>query len=170
MEVHYELTEEDVIAFNLYHIQNSKTGKNSLRWQRYVSPVIFLLFAYFLSVYSDMQLSLLLPIFGVTAVIWVLFYPKYFYYHITRQVRKMLKEGTNSGLVGSHVLKMTKSGITDQSSAAETSVQWNGITQVAEDAQYVFIYTSTVSAYILPKRDIYSLDNLKSFIETNRKK
>lgn len=54
MEIQYELTEEDVVAFNLYHVKNSKVGKNSLQWQRYISPLIFLLFAYFLSVFTDM--------------------------------------------------------------------------------------------------------------------
>lgn len=27
MEIQYELTEEDVVAFNLYHVKNSKVGK-----------------------------------------------------------------------------------------------------------------------------------------------
>ena len=35
MEIHYNLTEEDYINFNLYHIKNSKAGKRALVLQRF---------------------------------------------------------------------------------------------------------------------------------------
>lgn len=165
MEIQYELTEEDVVAFNLYHVKNSKVGKNSLQWQRYISPLIFLLFAYFLSVFTDMARGPLFATFTVTAIAWVIVYPKYFYFHITRQVRKMLKEGKNEGLVGKHFMKMNKSGMTDTTSTGETNGQWAGVKSIIEDANYFYIYTSTVSAYILPKRDLYSADAVKSYVE-----
>ncbi|WP_153731444.1 YcxB family protein [Sporosarcina obsidiansis] len=165
MEIQYELTEEDVVAFNLYHVKNSKVGKNSLQWQRFVSPLIFLLFAYFLSVFTDMARGPLFATFALTAVVWVILYPKYFYFHITRQVRKMLKEGKNDGLVGEHFMKMNKTGMTDTTSTGETNVQWTGVQRIIEDADYFYIYTSTVSAYILPKRDVYSEEAVKAYVE-----
>lgn len=165
MEIQYELTEEDVITFNLYHVKNSKVGRNSLKWQRYISPLIFLLFAYFLSVFTDMEKGPLFATFILTAVVWVIFYPKYFTFHIKRQVRKMLREGKNEGLVGEHVMKLNKSGIADQSSTGRTDVQWQGVQSIHEDAAYFYVYTSTVSAYILPKRDLYSEEAVKTFIK-----
>lgn len=165
MEIEYELTAEDVVAFNLYHVKNSKVGKNSLQWQRYISPLIFLLFAYFLSVFTDMPRGPLFVTFGLTAVLWVLFYPKYFYFHITRQVSKMLKGGKNEGLVGEHSMKMNKAGIHDQTTVGETNVQWIEVKNLIEDADYFYIYTSTVSAYIIPKRDVYSVDGLKTYVQ-----
>ncbi|PIC64844.1 hypothetical protein CSV79_04270 [Sporosarcina sp. P13] len=165
MEFEYELTEEDVVAFNLYHVKNSKVGKHSLQWQRFVSPLIFFLFAYFLSVFTDMARGPLFIAFGLTAILWIILYPKYFYFHITRQVRKMLKEGKNEGLIGEHSMKMNKAGISDKTSMGETQVQWGGIQRMIEDADYIYIYTSTVSAYILPKRHVYSADGLKAYVE-----
>ncbi|PIC70334.1 hypothetical protein CSV77_09670 [Sporosarcina sp. P16b] len=165
MEIQYDLTEQDVVAFNLYHVKTSKVGKNSLQWQRYISPLIFLLFAYFLSVFTDMAKGPLFATFGVTAILWVIFYPKYFYFHITRQVSKMLRGGKNEGLVGEHSMKMNKTGIIDQTAVGETNVQWAGVKQLIEDTDYFYIYTSTVSAYIIPKRDVYSVEGLKSYIQ-----
>ncbi|PIC57148.1 hypothetical protein CSV80_10595 [Sporosarcina sp. P12(2017)] len=165
MEIHYELTEQDVIAFNLYHVKNSKVGKNSLQWQRYISPLIFLLFAYFLTIFTDMAKGPLFVTFGLTAILWVIFYPKYFYFHITRQVSKMLKGGKNEGLVGEHFMKLNKTGIADQTAVDETKVQWAGVKQLIEDPDYFYIYTSTVSAYIIPKRDVYSVDGLKTYVQ-----
>lgn len=170
MEIEYELTEEDVVAFNLYHVKNTKVGKNSLQWQRYISPLIFLLFAYFLSLFTDMAKGPLFATFAVTAIAWVILYPKYFYFHITRQVRKMLKEGKNDGLVGEHKMKLNKAGVRDTTSVGETNVQWPGVKRLIEDADYIYMYTSTVSAYILPKRDLYSVEGLKSYIEKRLEK
>ncbi|WP_303969001.1 YcxB family protein [Sporosarcina ureae] len=165
MEIEYALTEEDVVAFNLYHVKNSKVGKNSLQWQRYISPLIFLLFAYFLSVFTDMPRGPLFATFGLTVILWVMLYPKYFYFHITRQVRKMLKGGKNEGLVGKHTMNMNKAGIHDKTVVGETNVQWIGVKNLIEDAEYFYIYTSTVSAYIIPKRDVYSVDGLKTYVQ-----
>jgi len=165
MEIEYELTEEDVVAFNLYHVKHSKVGKKSLQWQRYVSPLIFLLFAYFLSIFTDMQRGPLFATFGLTAILWVMLYPKYFYFHIARQVGKMLKGGKNEGLVGKHTMNMNKAGIHDKTVVGETNVEWIGVKDLIEDAEYFYIYTSTVSAYIIPKRDVYSAEGLKAYVQ-----
>lgn len=165
MEIEYELTAEDVVAFNLYHVKHSKVGKNSLQWQRYISPLIFLLFAYFLSIFTDMPRGPLFVTFILTAIFWVILYPKYFYYHITRQVSKMLKAGKNEGLVGHHSMKMNKTGINDKSAVDETNVHWAQVKNLIEDAEYFYIYTSTVSAYIIPKRDVYSVDGFKIYVQ-----
>ncbi|WP_381482139.1 YcxB family protein [Sporosarcina contaminans] len=154
MEIRYELTEEDVVAFNVYHVKNSNIGRNSLRWQRLASPLIFLLFAYLLSIFTEIPAAPLLSTFTITAVIWVLFYPKYFYWHITRQVRKMLKEGKNEGLIGEHVLKMQKKGITDSTQNGETIVNWEAIKSFKEDIGHFYLYNSAISAYIIPKREV----------------
>lgn len=164
MEIQYHLSEEDVVKFNLYHVKNSRIGKNSLRWQRIFSPVIFLLFAYFLTIFTELEAGPLYATFVVTAILWVIFYPKYFYFHITRQVRKMLREGKNEGLVGDHEMRLTKAGITDSSSTGETKLTWQGISEIHEDADYFFLYNSSVSAYILPKRYIDEPEQFREYL------
>lgn len=165
MEIEYDLTEQDVIAFNLYHVKHSKVGKSSLQWQRYISPLIFLLFAYLLSIFTDFPAGPLIVTFGLISVIWIIYYPKYFYFHIKRQVSKMLKKGKSDGLVGKHSMKMNKAGITDKTTVEETKVQWTGVHLLLEDAEYFYIYTGAVSAYIIPKRDVYSVEGLKTYVQ-----
>ena len=154
MEFQYELTEEDVVAFNVYHVKNSNLGRKSLRWQRVVSPLLFLLFAFFLSVSTELETGPLFVVFGLTAILWAIYYPKYFYWHVTRQVRKALKEGKNDGLVGSHVLKMNKQGLTDISSNGESKMTREAAKQFKEDVGHFYLYNSAVSAVIIPKRDV----------------
>lgn len=166
MKIQYNLTEEDYIHFNLYHVKNSKTGKQALGWQRFLSPVFFIAGAYFLSWMGEMSFLPLLITFLIMSVLWIIFYPKYFYSLITRNAKKMIKEGKNDGLIGDHQLILSDAGLVDTSSNKETKVTWPGITSFQEDDRCFYLYNSSVSAYILPKRDIDQVDQLRLYIRS----
>ena len=166
MEITYYLTEKDYINFNLYHVKNSETGKKALNMQRFLSPVIFIISAYVISIFSEMSFLPLLITFLITSIIWVIYYPKYFYGLITRNVKKMIKEGKNDGLLGDHHLVMTDEGIVDTSSNRETKVSWPGIVNFKEDNENLYLYNSAVSAYILPKRELDYVDDVRNFIKS----
>jgi len=120
MNIHYELTEEDYINFNLYHIKHSKMGKRSLLLQRIVSPFIFIIGAYLYSVIGNLPFLPLFITFAVMSILWVIFYPKYFYGLIARNAKKMIKEGKNDDLLGNHQLEMTEEGLVDTTANKET--------------------------------------------------
>ncbi|CAM3114981.1 YcxB family protein [Filibacter tadaridae] len=166
MEVYYNLTEEDYINFNLYHVKNSKTGNRALKLQRFLSPLFFIVIAYIYSIMSGIPFLPLFITFLVMSILWILFYPKYFYSLIARNTKKMIKEGKNDGLLGNHHLKITEEGLVDTSSHKETKVSWSGITRFKEDDSYFYLYNSSVSAYILPKREIDHVDGLRMYIQT----
>jgi len=167
MEIHYNLTEEDYIHFNLYHIKNSETGKRALALQRFITPLFFIIISYIYSLISDMPFLPLFITFLVTSILWVIFYPKYFYGLIARNARKMIKEGKNEGLIGNHQLKLTEEGLVDTSLNKETKVTWLGITSFQEDDGYFFLYNSSVSSYILPKREIDDVDVVRQYVQSN---
>ncbi len=166
MEINYNLTEEDYIHFNLYHVKNSKTGKQALTWQQFLSPLFFIIIAYIYSMISDMPFLPLFITFFIMSILWIVFYPKYFYNLITRNAKKMIKEGKNEGLLGEHSMKMTEEGIVDTSLQRETKVTWSGITGFKEDDGYIYLYNSSVSAYILPKREINHVDEARNYIQS----
>jgi len=167
MEIHSNLTEEDYIHFNLYHIKNSETGKRALALQRFITPLFFIIISYIYSLISDMPFLPLFITFLVTSILWVIFYPKYFYGLIARNARKMIKEGKNEGLIGNHQLKLTEEGLVDTSLNKETKVTWLGITSFQEDDGYFFLYNSSVSSYILPKREIDDVDVVRQYVQSN---
>ena len=166
MEIHYNLTEKDYINFNLYHVKNSKTGKRALTWHRFLSPFFFAVAAYLYSVITSTPLLPRLVLFLAMSILFTLFYPKYFYSLIARNAKKMINEGKNEGLLGDHQLKMTEEGIVDTSAERETKVTWSGITSFKEDEGYFYLYNSSVSAYILPKRAIEHEVEVRNYIHT----
>lgn len=166
IEIYYNLTEEDYINFNLYHIKNSETGKRALALQRFLTPLFFIIISYIYSLISEMPFLPLFITFLVTSILWVIFYPKYFYGLIVRNAKKMIKEGKNDGLLGNHQLKLTEEGLVDTSLNKETKVTWPGITSIRENDGYFFLYNSSVSAYILPKRELNHVDKVGQYIKS----
>ena len=163
MRLEYTLTEQDFIAFNLHYAKHSKTVKRSLFFQHYIVAIIF--FAVPLSVFligPPGQVYTEVPfIFLLAGIIWIVFYPKYFYNHIERNIKKMLREGSYSKLLGKHHLQITDEGIIETNSGGETKRNWNGIEKIEENEAYIFIYVSSMSANIVPKT-AFSRENSKS--------
>ncbi|MED4453154.1 YcxB family protein [Metabacillus fastidiosus] len=168
MEIKYYLTEEDYLHFNLFHIKNSKTTSRALNMQRFLTPIFFLILSYILSAFLDEPFIGLFIIFFILSILWIIFYPKYFYSLIIRQVKKMIKEGRNDGLLGDHHMIMTEEEIVDSTANSETKVTWSGIEMFKEDDDYFYLYNSSVSAYILPKRALNDVEEIKNFIQSKK--
>lgn len=153
MHIQYELTEEDYIRFNLSHIKRSKTGMRMLLLQRIIGPVIILGVGalMFATLFQEMSWWLF-GVYGVISLIWFLYYPKYFERHIRKQTKRMIQERSNEGMVGPHTMELNEDGLRDKNAFGETHVSWNGIKDVVEEDDYLYLYNSSVSAYILPKR------------------
>jgi hypothetical protein len=166
MEIKYTITEDDYIKFNLYHILNSKTGRKSLKTQRFAVPIVYIIIAYIFANIADIPfLSILIP-FALMGGLWSIFYPKYYKNFITRYTRKLIKEGKNDGLLGNHSMSLTDEGIVDISSNGETKVKWAGIIKFQEDDTNLYLYNSSVSAYIIPKREVSELKELKDYLNS----
>lgn len=169
MEFKYDLTEEDYIHFNLFHLKNSETANRALTIQRWIGPIIFIISVFVLSKISDLPFLVLFITFLIMSILWIFFYPKYFYNHVIRHVKKMINEGKNSSLLGEHKMTLTEEGIIDITTNGETKVNWSGIETYKEDNDYFYLYNSSVSAYILPKRKIPN-EEIKHFLTSKMNK
>lgn len=164
MQIKYSLTEEDYLNFNLFHMKNSNTAKKALKVQRYLIPIVYMVVAYVFARVLDGSYILSFSIFGIMGILWIIFYPKYHYNFVLRQVKKMIKEGKNEGLLGEHLMTISEDGIHDANPQGETKVSWSGIQDMKEDEQNLYLYNSAVSAYILPKREVQDLEELRAIL------
>lgn len=167
MEIDYYLSEEDYLNFNMFHVKNSKTAAKSLKLQRFLMPLFFIAFAYVFSAIADVSFWGLFITFFILSILWVIFYPKYFYSIVNRQTKKMIQEGDNEGLLGKHYLVMTEEGITETTSSGETRVSWAGLKEFAEDDDNFYLYNSGLSAIILPKKAVPNVVEVREYIKRN---
>ncbi|MGM7637492.1 YcxB family protein [Bacillus sp. Hm123] len=78
----------------------------------------------------------------------------------------MIQEGTNEGLLGEHHMILSEEGIIDSTSNGETKVTWSGIKTISEDKHNIYLYNSSVSAYILPKREVDDVEEIKNYLKS----
>lgn len=169
MEIKYNLTEEDYLNFNLFHVKNSNTVKRALNIQRFLFPVLFIVISYLFSKMTEISfLGVFIP-FLLISILWVIFYPKYFYRFIIRNTKKLIREGKNEDLLGEHRMTLSEEGIVDTTSNKETKVTWSGIQMIKEDEHSIYLYNSSVSAYILPKKDLHNVEETKALIQAKIK-
>ena len=166
MEIKYHITEEDYLKFNLFHINNSESANKSLKTQRFATPFVYIIFAYIFANIADIPFLYALIPFLIVGILWVIFYPKYFQTRILSQTKKMLREGKNEGLLGEHTMILSEDGIVDSNPNGETKVNWSGIIKLQEDESNLYIYNSAVSAYIIPKRELNVVEDVREYIKS----
>lgn len=165
MKITFELTEDDYINYNIDHSKQSESVKRSLLIQRFMGPAIFVIAPFIITQFTDIPLWYWLLVFGVASILWFIFYPKYFRGEIARRVKKMLEEGNNENLFNQRSLELTSDGITEKSSIGKSHIHWAKINHLEETADYFYIYISSVSAHIVPKRVFGSLREQENFAQ-----
>lgn len=165
MKIDFQLTEQDYIDFNVYHMENSKTIKKSVFIQRYIISLIFLIAPFVFYNFADIPFSISMAIFGIIYVIWIAFYPQYLKKSVAKRISKMLEEGNNSDFLGSHSISLTEEGLEESSRLGETKKSWSAIERIDITEAHIFIYASAVSAYIIPTRAFENMKQIDEFID-----
>lgn len=149
----------------MFHFENSKAAMKTLMRQRFLYPFIFLLFSYPFSNIADVPFVFSFLWFLICGILWVIFYPRYYYNFVKRNANKMIKEGKNDGLLGEHHMTLSEEGIIEFTVNGETKVNWAGIKYLKEDNFYFYLYNSVLSAFILPNKELNSVEKLRNYLE-----
>ncbi len=153
MEIKFEVTKEDYIKFNLYHTENSPSQKKNLNLLRYIIPVLFSLLIYFIGTNLFNQPSIYWIIIAILfSLIWMITYPKQYRYLIQKETEKLINEGDNSEIFGKKKMIIDNETITVYNKSSSESIQINAIKDVKIYDDIIAIYTSAITAYIVPIR------------------
>ena len=166
MNISYNVTEADFIQFNYFHYTNSTAGKRALTQQRFIGPITFLIMGVAFMYVTSLPKWYIAVLMLLASVIWYFYYPVYFKRLIKREVTKMLEEGKNEGLLGKHQLLMTDQGFVEVTPHERTRAKWQSIKKMEEDKEAIYLYNSSVSALILPKRELKEPEVVQQYIES----
>lgn len=162
MLVEYTVTDEDYLDFNLYHFYHSPSIHRSLRIQQFLAPVMFLVIPF---IFRLDPLSFFLPAFIITALLWLIFYPRYFHWFVKRRTAKFLAEGDKRGITGNHTLQLTPDEIIEVSETGEMRAKWASVEKIEVSEKQIFIYLNSVSAILIPLHSFRSDVGIDEFID-----
>lgn len=153
MEIDFEVTKEDYIKFNLYHIENSPSQRKNLNLLRYGIPVLFSFPIYFIGTGLFKQPSIYWTIIAILfVVIWIATYPKQYKNSVKKQTEKLISEGDNSEIFGKKTMIIDDENITIYNHSSFEKILKKSIKDVKIYDDIILIYTSSITAYIVPNR------------------
>lgn len=170
MNYKYELNKQDLIDFNIFHITYSKLARRSLFVQRYILSLSFLVFPFILQNLTTLPLGYLLTIFILLYVYWVASYRKRLNKMVSKKISKMLTEGKNQSVVGTHNLEISEDEIVDRSEQSEAKTPFSDVENILEDKDHIFIYVNANSAHIIPRRIFENNEKKNEFLTLLRDK
>ena len=149
MQVQYQLDLDDVVAFGLHHACASKDARRRLR-RGQLWGIIFALFA----ALTWLRWGTVVWTIPLTAyALLMLFgYQPFCRWSVKHNTRKIYSEGQNKGAFGNHIIALDPEGVTAISDVGESRTGWAGIEKVEENEEYVFLYTGSLQAHVIPKR------------------
>jgi hypothetical protein len=174
MTVEYEITKDDLSAFNLYHHLHSPTARQQyLRsWlvPAFIGLLIFGGIWYLADRERDTPLRTfldLLPLFSFVPL-YLLYFPWAYRRKLRRIIAGMVSEGQNRGLFSRHRVTISPEGVTDSDELGQASTVWRAVERVVAANEHAYIYTNALAAIIVPRRAFASPLDFEEFVRTAR--
>jgi hypothetical protein len=171
MEIDYELTKDDLYAFQWRGAYTSPRARRMM-WKTYLYWFIALFLLSILPAIGADGFSLSLVNISILLVTFPLVVLATWF--LTRRglrshILQLLKdEKPEKGQLGMHRVVLEDSGIVETTAVNETSTAWAGIDRIEQDSDYIFIYTSQIQAHIIPKRAFKDAAEAEAFIEFSK--
>jgi hypothetical protein len=170
-EVTYDITVEDLRAFQLRAISKSpiirKTRRNS-----YIGVLILFLILAIYPMFGPGPLKpklimLGLPLIGFPILV-ALMWPLERWLTKWSIGKVVSEEKPGRGLLGTHTLVLDSEGVLEKTNVNEQKTLWSGIDRIEEDTDYAFIYVTTASAHVIPLRAFSTRGDARDFIDFAR--
>jgi len=85
-------------------------------------------------------------------------------YLIERNLHKLLGPGRNLNLTGPRRITITPDFVISSSPLTQSASRWLGIEKIETDGQNIYIFNSTMTAFILPRRAFNSSQHYAEFL------
>jgi hypothetical protein len=170
MTVEYEITKDDLSAFNLYHHFGSPTARRQYLRSWFLPALIGLLVCTEIWYLADRERGTplrtfldLLPLFSGVPI-YLIYFPWAYRRKVRKTIAGMVSEGQNRGLFCRHRVAISPDGITESSEFGQASTAWRAVERVARNGDYAFVYTSALTAIIVPRRAFAAPTEFDEFV------
>ncbi len=160
------LDDDDYLLFNQYHLLNSPTGKKTLRSFRIIIPFICLMIVFIFCIAgSDFQLIMIEAIMmTILSLFWIGYSKKIILKSIKKRIIKMKKEG-RLNYSNEAILKFDDESIHEITPYTENKTKYSLIEKIVVTEKAIYIYFSSVQAYILPVTAFSEESEKQKFLE-----
>lgn len=162
MRIRYNVTVDDMVAFSVYFAKNSKYMKRTRRMVYLVVPGVLLVFFCAIGAASGDWVGPI--IFPIIAGVWFLQGQSRWFKRYGESMRKIYAEGKNKLALGEHEMVLGEDGLFNRNEYGEVKAAWAAVERVGFSPDYIFIFISALSGYVVPRRKVLEV-NYEEFAE-----
>ncbi|NLD59215.1 MAG: YcxB family protein [Clostridiales bacterium] len=150
-EFKFALDDNDYLLFNRYHLLNSPSGKKALTMYRLVVPIVFLavILIFYIADAGPRLIIIEAILMAIVSALWLAFSDKLLLRSVNKNILKMKKTG-RLPYSSEAVLKFGEENVHEITPNTENKTDYSLIEKIAVTEKAIYIYFSTVQAYILP--------------------
>ena len=166
MEINYELTLEDFANFHLFHRSRRRENKKKMLYMRLFIPIaaVFIYIAYY-RVNTTPNPYLIGALVALLSTGWVLLYRKIYLANMKKGILREIAKKEPKENTGRYKVDLQKDKIVIKADALSTTIKLSNITEVIDRDGYLFVYTTSKSALIIPPASFAGETARKEFIE-----
>jgi len=166
MKLSYPFDLDDWTSFQRHHFNRSPGYRRLRMFSRFVFPVLAIAL-----IISRISAGGFDPIFcgffALFAVIWFVFYPRWFDRKLIRRSTQFLNEGNNDSLFGTREIELLPDRIHVVSPAGETTYRASAVKKIVETPDALLLYISSLQALVFPRKKLSEseYDQVKTLAE-----
>jgi hypothetical protein len=151
LEAKYEITLDDVHAFNAHYGKTSPVARRARRTARFglTAMLAVLLGALGYGIRAPLPFWIL---GGAILLVFFAIFPRRVERLIRLHTARSYADGANKGLLGPHRLTALKDWLIEQSKWREQRTHWRAVERVEQSPHHLFIYVSGFTAIVIPRR------------------
>ncbi len=162
MKINYKIEAADFLAFQLFTASTDDIIQKRKRKSRFFYSILFGM----ASVFCILNDTLFVGIyFGILAITMALFYPHFFRWRYKKQYANFIERNYSKRFGEPAELEITKDFIYSKDKVADGKVKLSEIESIHETALHFFIKMCSGMSFILPKRELESIDLFKETIQ-----
>lgn len=155
MTLHYTITQEDYIEFNVFYMENSKQQKQINRFMRFGFSIFGSIAVYFGGRWFTQGSNIYWIIVALLFMVgWYLYFPQFMKKTQIKYFKKLLKEGDNSALFGKRELVVHKDYLEVKDATTTSILNSKNLLEWKETENLIILYVSSITAHVIPKRDL----------------
>jgi hypothetical protein len=171
MEIEYELTRDDLYAFQWRAAFSTPRARRLRRAVYLLWLLAVVLIAVLPAIGADgFVLSRVSFGFMLLAYPTVLLLQWFLERRLMRRAILTLiqEERPDRGQLGRHRMVLSEDGIAESTAVGESRASWVGVDRIEQNPEYIFIYTSAAAAHVIPKRAFRDAQEAEDFCQFAR--
>lgn len=162
MKINYQLTNSDFLEYQLYTSSKSESHKKKRKNNRIIGPILFLVYGVYLIKKDENYIGII--VFGIAAILWFIFYPKYSKWRYKNHFQKHVKENYKNRINKPVEIDFDENSVNAKDFTSESKINGTELKELIETKNHFFIKLTTDLSLIVPKHSIENQTEIKKHV------